>query len=142
MCFHKTVRDEFPAINGVEITGFKVLKRVGTEWVSPIRGGIGWKLGKTKKLKNWENTPSHYSVNRGLHCYRSLTEAERNFVTNRKDCVYKVFLVTIPIGAKVYINNSQYCTDTMRLENLRPIQRVPVPVPAKKVIKKSPKKKK
>ena len=132
-----------------DLTGFKVLMVKNKKLLSPIRD-TKWTLGKVKIVKDFQKTAMYNSIHKGIHCYKTLTDAIRGFNdVKKKNSERKIFLVTIPKGTLVHINDTQYCAQKVILEDMKPLQFIQAPVKKlakvvsiKKPIKKKPAKKK
>jgi len=121
MCFTKENHNA-PKVAQTDILAIKVLRKSPAgRLLSPIRGRTVWGI-KRKVLKDWEKEPSHYSVHTGLHCFKNIEAARREFAHAHDKKTLKYFLVIIPKGARYYENSSQYCSDQMELVNLTPLK--------------------
>lgn len=123
MCF-STVRNAKATPAKSDISAFKVLRVEGDVIKSPIRDNR-WTQGKVKIAHGFVAQSPWGSVFGGIHCYRSVTDAQSGFVrTTLSNSKEKIFLVTIPKGTLVYTNDTQYCAERVKLELLRPLQMV------------------
>jgi len=121
MCF-TTKLGQSAVITDQDITAFKVLTKEKNELSSPFRR-MKWKLGGTKKVTKFTSNPLGRSVYHGIHCYKSLPALIRDWdgAGKRGNC-YQIYLITIPKGTMVHINDTEYCAEKVTLENLAPIR--------------------
>lgn len=127
MCFTTKKSHEKAQPAPYDLTGFKVLEVRGDLLRSPIQSGTKWTMGKSKTASKFEEQASWSSVNQGLHCFNSLQNAIKGWTNLKTSKSEKIFLVTIPQGTLVYMNDSQYCAKKMILENVEPVKFKKVP---------------
>lgn len=121
MCFDaKRIHGKAKKITS-DLTGFKVLK--GKKILrSPIRTGFKWNVGEVMEELDFENKADYIGrVHTGFHCFRTLRDLIDGYVLGRSD---KIYLVRIPAGSLVHINDTQYCSNQMMVENYEPLKEI------------------
>lgn len=120
MCFNKQLEAKAVQLES-DITAFKVLN-VSKQIISSPMQDTNWTLGKKKIERKFDPSIDSVRVVKGFHSFKSIGNALDYFaLLGTLKTKNKLFIVTIPAGSKVYINNTQYCSNQIILEDLKPI---------------------
>lgn len=99
-----------------DLKAYKKLNNLQGNLVSPFRHNTKWVKGELKKARGWKPNPD-YTIDNGLHAYRTLAIARRNASGLIFECI-------VPKGSKYFENNEQIVSNQMILKYKRAIPKV------------------
>lgn len=118
MCFSKAFYAKAKKTTE-DIVCFKILLKKGTKLYSPIQKWSKWEKDVVVEADEFKTSIQGCNVHNGLHSFKSLQAAilYKKYMPEEN----KVFIARIPAGSKVYINDEQYCSDKLIIENAKPL---------------------
>lgn len=137
MCFYRVPEVAYAQVLKDPVMAFKILKKTNEGLFSPTThlAPCKWDIGRMKHDQTFERVTTITSINKGLHCLKTLEDAKSYRSSLRSWADFKIYKVLIPRGALYWENATQICTDQMTVVDGVPVVEF-VPV-VKKVVKRA-----
>jgi hypothetical protein len=122
MCFRTSKSGEKPVKTKEDIVAFKILllsPKFG--YRSPFQKKARWKVGEVKDDPDFQKVSDYYKdVEQGIHSFRTFDDAYNYY---HRTSAHKIVLATIPAGSLVYKNDTQYCSNALRIDAIMPLKK-------------------